>query len=372
MTCCQNCFSDEFLKQYIVEHSTAKGECDSCGAEETSLIEASELAGFFHNLLSMYEEAESYEVGERLISRVQGDWSVFNEDAFDEDSQGDLLEEIANSDWDDDSGESPINANALYQIHRGWLHATHEERWEQYCSDVRDDPDQTFPFEEYLAEDFHQLSVTLPKGTTLFRARRGFKPGEYGERHAFAGDEIGAPPTELASQGRVNVKGQRVLYCTDQDATAVAEVRPARGFYVSVATMTLNREVRILDLMQPLKINPFLTETLKWDVEIQALLASFAEEMSRPLERDDDQSHYLPCQRLGDYIREAHYDGIRYPSALNPDGTNVVFFDPTVADVSGSKLVTITEIRVTYEDQQDAVPPAAQPPQGDADQSSPS
>jgi hypothetical protein len=218
----------------------------------------------------MYEEGESYEAGERLIWRVQEDWSVFNEDALDENSQCDLLEEIANSDWDDDSGESPINAKALYQVHGGWLHTTHEERWGQYCSDVRDDPDQTFPFEEYLAEDFYQLAVTLAKGTTLFRARRGFRPGDYGERHAFAGDEIGAPPTEKAAPGRVNVKGQRVLYCTDQEATAVAEVRPARGFYVSVATMTLNRDVRILDLMQPFRINPFVTETLKWDVEIQA------------------------------------------------------------------------------------------------------
>jgi len=371
MTCCPNCFSDEFLKQYIVEHSTAKGECDSCGEEDASLIEASELADLFHNLLSMYEEAESYEAGERLILRVQGDWSVFNEEALDEDSQCDLLEEIANSDWDDDSGESPINATALYQVHGGWLHATHEERWEQYCSDVRDDPDRTFPFEEYLSEDFYQLEVMLPNGTTLFRARRGFRPGDYGERHAFTGDEIGAPPTEKASPGRVNVKGQRVLYCADQEATAVAEVRPARGFYVSVATMTLNRDVRILDLMQPLKINPFLTETLKWDVEIQALLASFAEEMSRPLERDDDQTHYLPCQRLAEYIRGAHYDGIRYASALNPDGTNVVFFDPTVADVSGSKLVTITEIKLTYENQQDDAPAAAQSSSDDADQSPP-
>lgn len=371
MTCCPNCFSDEFLKQYIVEHSTAEGTCESCGEEDASLIEASKLAGFFHNLLSMYEEAESYEAGERLISRVQWDWDVFNEDALVEDSQGDLLEKIANSDWDDDSGESPISANALYQIHGGWLHTTHKERWEQYCSDVRDAPDQTFPFEEYLAEDFHQLSVTFPSGTTVFRARRGFEPGEYGERHAFAGDEIGAPPTGLASQGRVNVKGQRVLYCADQEATAVAEVRPARGFYVSVATMTLNREVRILDLMQPLKINPFLTETLKWDVEIQALLTSLAEEMSRPLERDDDQTHYLPCQRFAEYIREAHYDGIRYPSALNPDGTNVVFFDPTAADVSGSKLVTITEIKVTYENQQDDPPAAAQSSSDASAQSSP-
>jgi len=56
------------------------------------------------------------------------------------------------------------------------------------------------------------------------------------------------------------------------------------------------------------------------------------------------------------------HDGIRYPSALNPDGTNVVFFDPTVADVFASKLVTITGIKVTYEDQPDDAPVAAKAP----------
>jgi len=94
MACCPICFSSEFLRQYIIEHSTAMGKCESCGMEDASLIEASELASFFHNLLSMYEEAESYEAGERLISRVQWDWGVFNEDALGEDSQCDLLEEI--------------------------------------------------------------------------------------------------------------------------------------------------------------------------------------------------------------------------------------------------------------------------------------
>ena len=55
-------------------------------------------------------------------------------------------------------------------------------------------------------------------------------------------------------------------------------------------------------------------------------------------------------QRLGDYIREAGYDSVRYPSTLSPEATNVVFFDPAVADVGESKLVTITEVGVTYED----------------------
>jgi RES domain len=36
--------------------------------------------------------------------------------------------------------------------------------------------------------------------------------------------------------------------------------------------------------------------------------------MSRPLERADDKTLYVPCQRLADYIRQNRYDGIRYPS----------------------------------------------------------
>ena len=150
------------------------------------------------------------------------------------------------------------------------------------------------------------------------------------------------------------MEGQRVLYCADQEATAVAEIRPARGFYVSVAPVTLNREILIVDLDRVTPaINPFVNGV--WEMEIQSLLAAFAEEMSRPLERDDDPAHYVPCQRLAAHIWAAgeygvgEYDGIRYPSALNPKGTNVILFDPAIADVGESKLVKITKTSLEYE-----------------------
>lgn len=71
--------------------------------------------------------------------------------------------------------------------------------------------------------------------------------------------------------------------------------------------------------------------------------------MSRPLERDDDEAHYIPSQRLSHYIRDAKYDGVRYPSALNPEGKNVVFFDPAIAQIGESKLVRATEATLKYE-----------------------
>jgi len=284
MQCCPNCFDDGWLKKQIAELSEEKGQCPRCEAEDVPLIEASELGGYFHNLLSMYEVADSYESGERLVTLIQEEWQVFDEDTLTEDQRADLLEEIANADWDDDGGESPVDAQELYQPVGGVLHMTHRDRWEQYCSDVRENPNEALPLDEFLTEDLARLSLTLPLGTKFHRARPGFKCGEYGEREAYKNGDMGAPPTEKAKAGRVNIDQQRVLYCADQEATAVAEVRPPRGFYVTVASVTVNREVRIIDLVKgPPGINPFITDTLRWDVEVGSLLIAFGEEMSLPL-----------------------------------------------------------------------------------------
>jgi hypothetical protein len=105
-----------------------------------------------------------------------------------------------------------------------------------------------------------------------------------------------------------------------------------------------------LDLTKELPgVNPFVRENVGWHIEIRELLGRLGEEMSRPLERADDRTAYIPCQRLAEYIRENRYDGIRYPSALNPDGSSIVFFDPAVAEVGEAKLVRVTEVSFEYE-----------------------
>jgi RES domain-containing protein len=350
MLCCPNCFSHQWLQEHIRERNTKRDQCDFCGTEDVPVIEPRELGGLFDNLLSMYEVADNYDAGEPLIRLIQWHWQVFDEEVLDEDGQVRLLEEIANSDWDDDDGEPMLRARELYvPVALRPLHTTHRERWEEFCFDVREDPDAPLPFEDYFNENFVEFEEHLPGGTTLYRARRGFEPGEYEERIPFGGNDIGAPPADRALAGRGNLQGQRVLYCADQERTAVAEVRPPFGYYVSVAIVRLNRETSILDLTKQVDdLNPFIRESLGWDVEIRSLLDGFGEEMSRPLERDDDKTHYVPCQRLAEYIRDVGYDGIRYPSAVSPDGSNIVFFDPAIADVADSKLVKITKVDFEY------------------------
>lgn len=352
MVCCENCFADAFLRQQIRENSSERGQCDYCGSEEVALICPEDLAEFIHNMLSVYREPEDSRLGagSPLIRLVQEDWQVFNEDLLDEDGWVELLEEIANSDWDDDSGEPMLNARESYVV-GGMFHTSHAEAWSDFADKVRESPGEPLPFHEYFEETFYLAAVTLSEGTVLYRARRGCQVGRYGEHSPYRAANIGAPPPEsIKKPGRANEVGEVVLYRADDELTTIAECRPPRGYVVSVCSMTLNREARILDLTASLEpINPFTTDTLLYECEVRELLAAFGEEMSRPLERDDDESHYIPSQRLVHYVRDARYDGVRYPSALNPEGKNLVFFDPAIAEIGDSKLVRITEANLKYE-----------------------
>lgn len=168
-------------------------------------------------------------------------------------------------------------------------------------------------------------------------------------RCPWSGAAIGAPPK--CKPGRVNRKGQRVLYCADQEATAISEIRPWRGAYVSVCRAKTSKVLHIVDLSKPIAWpNPFLDHDLRYKLDVAGILKTFAEQLSHPLARDDDEKHdYVPCQYLSDRIRGARFDGIRYLSALGREGTNVALFEPTSAEILDSSLAVVTDLNVEYE-----------------------
>jgi hypothetical protein len=89
---------------------------------------------------------------------------------------------------------------------------------------------------------------------------------------------------------------------------------------------------------------------VNYEAEFAALLAAFAENLEKPLRYRDDPTDYIPSQKLADLIERAGVDGIRYPSAMFPGGTNVVLFDPKAADIGLARLVEVTETKVSYTD----------------------
>lgn len=359
---CPECFAHNWLREYVVTQSTHRGTCPSCRRRNQLLVPVARLYSVFDNLLSAYQLAEGppMEHGTAIIDLVQEDWEGFSEHLFETNGAGRLLEAIMRSGWDDDSGEPLLSASDPYVArHRRWSHDTLADIWEEFADEVKSNPTRPITFHDAVFDEFliHEelmgrRTVPVPAGTVLYRARLGVVRGPNGDE-SYRGAAIGAPPPEKAGPGRGNAMGKVVLYCADQEGTAVAEVRPMRGEYVSVVELRAARDLEILDLVTEAEWpNPFTDDAVSYWVEFAGLLAAFAEELSKPLRSRDDPTDYIPSQKLADLIQTARVDGIRYPSAMEPNGTNVVLFDPSVVDIGTSHLVEIVETKVEYREAQ--------------------
>jgi len=206
-------------------------------------------------------------------------------------------------------------------------------------------------FPEFVDEDIWCYEGRIEAGTILYRARKGYaRSEEDGAKVPWSGsDEIGANRAGKAS--RTNREGKVVLYCADQENTAVAEVRPVRGLVVSVAQFQVKQEVRILDLLhEPHVINPFEMEgeVIPYWISFDDFLERLAWSLAKPLERDDVPGDYLPSQLIAEYIEERGFDGIRYPSAMRAKTANLVFFNPAICEFISSEVVKVTEVDIHF------------------------
>jgi RES domain-containing protein len=202
---------------------------------------------------------------------------------------------------------------------------------------------------KFFSEELSRVEATLPSGTTLYRARLGFAAKDNSDQPVpYSGEELGPPPRKKAQAARANRKGEIVLYVCDQEATAVAEVRPARGLLVSIGRLHTTKPVRIVDLSKISSVNPFTSDSVRYELELCELLHCFADDLSTPIRANDNPLQYLPSQRISRFVRDSGYEGIRFPSAVATCGTNLVLFDTTAAQVESSWLVTVDTMETTY------------------------
>lgn len=314
------------------------------------LIAVADLYHVFQNLMGLYVPSNDPH-GEPLVDLVQLEYEVFGEDLYSSGNAARLLEDIMRSGWDDDSGESPVDAHELYYPRASlWYHTTRAAEFEEFCERVKNHPTEKLSLHDLFEEELARTEAELTQDKAIYRARIGFVEDEQQGIKPFKDHDIGPPPPGKARAARANTEGEVVLYAADQEATAIAEIRPWRGLLVSVAEIKPSRKLRLTDLSKsPPLVNPFADEAPQYESELVELLVAFGVELGRPLRRADDARDYLPCQKLVHRIRESGmYDGIRYPSAMTPGGTNVVIFDPTLALVGPSRLVQVTDMEISY------------------------
>jgi RES domain-containing protein len=197
----------------------------------------------------------------------------------------------------------------------------------------------------------------IPKGHVLTRAQRGSEPElrQEGEDEFYVdaayGHERKKPKAEFVGDGRVNPRGIPCLYLADNEQTAMAEVRPWLGSYVSLAQFKVMRDCEIVDCSMDKKRGLF-----DRDIELEdparmeaAVWGDIAEAFSRPLAVHEPHIEYVPTQVLAEAFRRRGYDGIVYKSLLNRGGLNIALFDLDAADLMNCALYETRSVSFDFD-----------------------
>ncbi|HEN3637307.1 TPA: RES domain-containing protein [Yersinia enterocolitica] len=249
---CHHCVNDVYIQNDIKKTGNKDNECSYC-EERTETTSIEELTKKVHIMLdNHYEIAEcNYEgepTGDDLNNIIQEELEV------DEDVANDIIESLYDQ-FNDYNEESQYSEEYTYSP-INWHKSTFNQKWEDISNSLLTEArffnSGAKVFLDELFADINVHSDTVIKklniNDPLFRARV-FNDDQALEKaltHPEA--ELGPPPSILATPGRMNAHGVPVFYGSTSPDIAIAEVRPAVGSSVIVATFYPLRELRILDL----------------------------------------------------------------------------------------------------------------------------
>lgn len=212
--------------------------------------------------------------------------------------------------------------------------------YETFARSVR--REARYIFDERTVKFLHTVMVTsearrrhVPSGKILWRSQHGH--GWHTEGDDEFRFEVPAPfPPERmrplphsAREGRVNPKGIPCLYLATTKETAMAEVRPWIGSYISVGQFKILRDLELVDCSVEHAKGPifFLSENEPSPKEREmAVWSAIDNAFSEPVTSEEDAADYVPTQVLAEAFRRHGYDGIIYKSLLG-SGHSVALYD---------------------------------------------
>ena len=145
--------------------------------------------------------------------------------------------------------------------------------------------------------------------------------------------EVGPPPSQAASAGRMNARGIAAFYGATLPRVALAEVRPPVGSRVVIGRFDLIQPVNLLDVEALRTIivpGSIFDPGYKAQLEKALFLEQLSHRITMPVMPDDEVFDYLVTQAIADYLASKAspcINGIIYPSVQsNAGGSNVVLF----------------------------------------------
>lgn len=198
--------------------------------------------------------------------------------------------------------------------------------------------------------------VDLNEGTVLWRSQLGHSWREDGEGDAAVEVPCAHPPLRMkplrdrASDGRANPRGIPCLYLANRKDTAIAEVRPWIGSYVSVAQFKLLRHLKIIDCARGHDRQPLFLEEPAPEKRTEAVWAHIDRAFSEPMTRGDDTADYVPTQIIAELFKREGFDGVGYKSNFG-EGFNLAIFDLDAAELLNCGLYRVDKVELRSSEQ---------------------
>jgi hypothetical protein len=250
--------------------------------------------------------------------------------------------------------------SVLWNSYLSFKHTKKQE--DRYCYDK-----ETQEFFDALLTTAKDRIESIPKGQIFWRAQLNcdYEPAcdldgriiDYNAApYSFKRMK---PEPDKASEGRVNPKGIPYLYLATDEKTAVSEVRPWVGYYVTVAQFETLKDLKAIDCSHG-EINPMNVTVADldklWKLKqptpeeaIKCIWRWIDKAFSEPVDRNDKIADYVHTQNIAEFFKTNGFDGIKYKSIFN-NGKNLALFDINSAkQIDDGKVFRVTKIDVGFE-----------------------
>jgi hypothetical protein len=379
---CVRCFEDAEVRD-IIRRAGQIGACDFCGARKVDVAPVGVLADHFADLIADYSPTEP---GTHYIPELEDADGRSMDDLLEEDNEpffaadlaGELRQDLLQAIVDVIDGPPSSDGMIVRSVGEMWSRPEDEiwagndydddfliappPRWTLFVEKikrqrrfVRDELDENDPSHYLTDEVLGLLERTLPAGHKIYRGVLGGESID-GIPSPHRPDRMAGPkPEHCRRGGRVNPPGIPMLYCANDRATVIAEVRPWKGARVSIAEVLLRRAVRIVDFSAGPPSSPGVDEIKLGDpsVTLTEIENTIGFEMAKPIDPEDSEVEYVPTQYVAELVRAKGFDGVAFKSAVGP-GANIVLFDPATAEIGAIALHAVTGVGYSFVDAPEA------------------
>lgn len=351
--CCENCFSDMYLKSYIRENGE-KGTCEYCNSQGVYIITTEQIGEYIRECIEKaYEDVGDgtgarYDPEEKEYSnRTREEPLLLSvrdiiEDAFDERVQNtsiiaDIFEDSGlgykGMDWLGNVDEPhlvlqrDLYGSEATKMHHYWELFKYTTKYYNRFFDMGNDDNRKAYLDE-LMPYLYEYERLIPKGEVFYRAREAAnKLMDITKIDAYK--ELSPAPPLLAKTNRMSPAGISYLYIASDIETAYKECR-LQDEYALVAEYMMKEDLNIIDFTKEVFVwadsifNPDYDHDSRW---INDFLKNFVSEITSPIieENKDHSIEYVFPEVIAEYIRSQGFEGICFKSSVG-EGKSYVFF----------------------------------------------